>query len=88
MAPLSASVALLPAPTASPGPVLPLMVAHTSGLADFAEATCGTAPVTPRQRVCRFLRLTPALLAAGFCPRTWWNEPVPNGDPGSRHPFE
>ncbi|OQD52624.1 serine hydrolase [Streptomyces phaeoluteigriseus] len=32
--------------------------------------------------------LEPALLAAEFCPRTSWNEPVPNRDPGQRHSFE
>ncbi|MFI1418315.1 serine hydrolase domain-containing protein [Streptomyces sp. NPDC020731] len=32
--------------------------------------------------------LEPAVLAAEFCPRTSWNGRVPNGDPGSRHPFE
>ncbi|MFE7648313.1 serine hydrolase domain-containing protein [Streptomyces phaeoluteigriseus] len=32
--------------------------------------------------------LEPALLAAEFCPRTSWNEPVPNRDPSQRHSFE
>ncbi|MEG8276988.1 serine hydrolase domain-containing protein [Streptomyces sp. AHA2] len=31
--------------------------------------------------------LEPAMLAAEFCPRTSWNDRVPNGDPGSRHSF-
>ncbi|MFJ4689829.1 serine hydrolase domain-containing protein [Streptomyces sp. NPDC088766] len=32
--------------------------------------------------------LEPALLAAEFCPRTYWNEQAPNGDPGQQHSFE
>ncbi|WP_264924872.1 serine hydrolase [Streptomyces sp. A012304] len=33
-------------------------------------------------------RLEPALLAAEFCPRTQWNDRLPNEDPASRHSFE
>ncbi|MFC7990265.1 serine hydrolase domain-containing protein [Streptomyces pilosus] len=32
--------------------------------------------------------LESAVLAAEFCPRTFWNDRVPNEDPDFRHPFE